>query len=136
MGGVGMVQVREKTMSSGDLYQLATRLRIVTQGKALLIINDRVEVALAVDADGVHLPSNSLPACVVKRLGEGRLLVGRSVHSVEEAVPAEQEGADYLIVGTIYGTASHPGRLPSGPRVDKIGQSPSQRPGLCHWRDQ
>ena len=89
-GGVGMVQVREKTMSSGDLYQLATRLRIVTQGKALLIINDRVDVALAVDADGVHLPSDSLPACVVKKLGGGRRLVGRSVHSVEEAVAAEQ----------------------------------------------
>ena len=114
-GGVGMVQVREKTLSSGDLYQLANRLRFVTQGKALLIINDRVDVALAVDADGVHLPSNSLPACVVKKLGGGRLLVGRSVHSVEEAVVAESEGVDYLILGTIYGTASHPGRPPSGP---------------------
>ncbi len=114
-GGVGMVQVREKTRSSGDLYQLATRLRIVTQGKALLIINDRLDVALAVDADGVHLPSDSLPACVVKKLGGGRLLVGRSVHSVEEAVAAESDGVDYLILGTIYGTASHPGRPPSGP---------------------
>ncbi len=114
-GGVGMVQVREKTMSSGDLYQIATRLRIVTQGKALLIINDRVDVALAVDADGIHLPSNSLPACVVKKLGGERLLVGRSVHSVEEAVAAENDGVDYLMVGTIYGTASHPGRPPSGP---------------------
>ena len=114
-GGVGMVQVREKALSSGDLYQLATRLRIVTQGKALLIINDRVDVALAVDADGVHLPSDSLPICVVKKLGGGRLLVGRSVHSVEEAVAAESDGVDYLILGTIYGTASHPGRPPSGP---------------------
>ena len=114
-GGVGMVQVREKTMSSGDLYQLANRLRFVTQGKALLIINDQVDVALAVDADGVHLPSHSLPACVVKKLGGGRLLVGRSVHSVEEAVAAESDGVDYLILGTIYGTASHPGRPASGP---------------------
>ena len=77
-GGVGMVQVREKSLSTGELYELATRLRIVTQGKALLIINDRVDVALAVDADGIHLPSNSLPACVVKKLGGERLLVGRS----------------------------------------------------------
>ena len=114
-----MVQVREKSLSTGDLYQLATRLRIVTRGKALLIINDRVDVALAVEADGIHLPSNSLPVCVVKKLGGGRLLVGRSVHSVEEAVAAEQEGVDYLIVGTIYGTASHPGRLPSGPGLIK-----------------
>ena len=112
---MGMVQVREKSLSTGELYELAAKLRLVTQGKALLIINDRVDVALAVDADGVHLPSDSLPACVVKKLGGGRLLVGRSVHSVEEAVAAEDEGVDYLIVGTIYGTDSHPGRPPSGP---------------------
>ena len=114
-GGVGMVQVREKSLSTGDLYELAAKLRRVTLGKALLMVNDRLDVALAVEADGVHLPSHSLPACVVKKLGGGRLLVGRSVHSVEEAVVAESDGADYLILGTIYGTASHPGRPPSGP---------------------
>ena len=114
-GGVGMVQLREKSLSTGELYELAAKLRIVTQGKALLIINDRLDVALAVDADGVHLPSNSLPSCAVKKLGGGRLLVGRSVHSVEEAVAAESDGVDYLILGTIYGTASHPGHPPSGP---------------------
>lgn len=117
LGGVGMVQVREKGMPSGDLYRLAEKLRSATRGKALLIINDRVDVALAVDADGIHLPSHSLPVCVVKRLtGEG-LLVGRSVHSVEEAAAAEREDTDYLVLGTIYGTASHPGREASGPEL-------------------
>ena len=110
-----MVQVREKSLSTGDLYRLAVMLCRVTLGKALLMVNDRVDVALAVEADGVHLPSESLPACFVNKLGGGRLLVGRSVHSVEEAVVAESDGADYLILGTIYGTASHPGRPPSGP---------------------
>ena len=110
-----MVQVREKSLSTGDLCRLAAMLRSVTLGKAILIINDRTDVALAVDADGVHLPSNSLPPCVVKKVGGGRLLVGRSVHSVEEAVVAESEGVDYLMLGTIYGTASHPGRPPSEP---------------------
>ena len=110
-----MVQLREKSLSTGDLYRLAVTLRRVTLGKAILTINDRTDVALAVDADGVHLPSDSLPACVVKKVGGGRLLVGRSVHSVEEAVVAESDGVDYLILGTIYGTASHPGRPPSGP---------------------
>ncbi len=114
-GGVGMVQIREKTMPSGELYELAKKLRLVTQGKALLIINDRVDVALAIDADGLHLPSHSMPVCVAKKLGGEGMLVGKSVHSVEEAVAAEQEGADYLILGTIYGTASHPGREGSGP---------------------
>ena len=114
-GGVGMVQVREKNMPTGELYRLAEKLRLVTLGKALLIINDRIDIALAVDADGVHLPSHSLPIDVAKRLCGERLLIGRSVHSVEEAVAAENDGVDYLILGTIYGTASHPGREGSGP---------------------
>ena len=118
-GGVGMVQVREKTMPSGELYGLAKKLCIVTRGKALLIINDRVDLALAVGADGVHLPSHSMPVCVAKRLGRESFLVGRSVHSVEEAMAAEADGADYLILGTIYGTASHPDRPPSGPELIK-----------------
>ena len=110
-----MVQLREKSLSTGELCELAAKLRLVTRGKALLMVNDRVDVALTVEADGVHLPSNSLPPCVVKKVGGGRLLVGRSVHSVEEAVVAESEGVDYLMLGTIYGTASHPGRPPSEP---------------------
>ncbi len=115
-GGVGMVQIREKGMPSGDLYRLVEKLCSATQGKALLIINDRVDIALAVDADGVHLPSQSLPISVAKNLS-GKLLVGRSVHSTEEAVAAESEGADYLVLGTIYGTASHPGRSGAGPEI-------------------
>ena len=93
----------------------------------MLIINDRVDVALAVDADGVHLPSHSLPISVAKKLG-GQLLVGRSVHSVEEAAAAETEGADYLVLGTIYGTASHPGREGSGPELIELVKARVQTP--------
>ena len=114
-GGVGMVQVREKNMPTGELYRLAEKLRLVTLGKALLIINDRIDIALAVDADGIHLPSHSLPIDVARSLCREEMLFGRSVHSVEEAVAAENDGVDYLILGTIYGTASHPGREGSGP---------------------
>ena len=110
-----MVQLREKSLSTGDLYRLAVRLRRATLAKALLMVNDRLDVALAVEADGVHLASHSLPVREAKKIAGERLLVGRSVHSVEEAVVAENDGADYLILGTIYGTASHPGRPPSGP---------------------
>ena len=135
-GGVGMVQVREKSLSTGDLYRLAAMLRRVTLGKALLMVNDRLDVALAVEADGVHLPSHYLPTCVVKKVGGGGLLVGRAVHSVEEAVVAEGEGVDYLMLGTIYGTASHPGRAPSGPGVDRGGQGSGTCARLRHRRDQ
>ena len=112
-----MVQVREKNMPSGELYELASKLRVVTREKALLIINDRVDLALAVGADGVHLPAHSLPIDIAKGLFREGMLLGRSVHSVEEAMAADEEGADYLILGTIYGTASHPDRPPSGPEL-------------------
>ena len=113
-GGVEVVHLREKDLASGELYHLATRLRKITLGKALLIINDRIDIALAISADGVHLPASSLPVYVAKKLGADRLLVGRSVHSVEEAKEAEEQEADYIILGTIYKTASHPGRKPAG----------------------
>ena len=114
-GGVEAVHLREKDLPSGELYQLATRLRRVTLGKALLIINDRVDIALAISADGVHLPGDSVPVYVAKKLGADRLIVGRSVHSVEEAIEAQAQEADYVILGTIYETASHPGQKPAGP---------------------
>ncbi|MFQ5933357.1 MAG: thiamine phosphate synthase [Dehalococcoidia bacterium] len=116
-GGVEAVHLREKDLPSGELYRLATKLRKVTLGRALLIISDRIDIALAIAADGVHLPADSLPTYVAKKLGADKLLVGRSVHSVEEAVEAQEQEADYVILGTIYQTESHPGRKPGGPKL-------------------
>ncbi|MCH9036694.1 MAG: thiamine phosphate synthase [Chloroflexi bacterium] len=113
-GGVEVVHLREKDLPPKELYQLAARLRKVTLGRALLIINDRIDIALAISADGVHLPGDSVPTYVAKKLGADRLIVGRSVHSVEEALESEAEEADYVILGTIYKTASHPGLKPAG----------------------
>lgn len=108
-GGVNLVQLREKDLAGGELYELALRLREVVRGRALLIVNERVDVALACGADGVHLPERGLPAAVVRPLvGEG-LLIGRSVHSAEGAAEAEREGADFVQVGTIFATGSKPG---------------------------
>ena len=113
-GGVEVVHLREKDLPPKELYHLAARLRKVTLGRALLIINDRIDIALAISADGVHLPGDSVPTYVAKKLGADRLIVGRSVHSVEEALEAEAEEADYVILGTIYKSASHPGLRPAG----------------------
>lgn len=114
-GGVEVVHLREKDLPPKELYHLAARLRKITLGKALLIINDRIDIALAISADGVHLPADSVPTYVAKKLGADRLIVGRSVHSVEETLEAEAEEADYVILGAIYKTASHPGLRPAGP---------------------
>ncbi len=109
-GGVDAVQLREKDLASQDLLPLARRLREVTRGQAALLVNGPLAVALAVEADGVHLPED-LPT--VERPREG-FLVGRSVHSLAAARRAEAEGVDYLIAGPVYETRTHPGREPAG----------------------
>ncbi len=116
-GGADAVQLREKDLPPEDLLPLARRLRQATLGRALLLVNGSLEVALAVEADGVHMPASSpsvwRPREAVPVGGQG-FLVGRSVHSLEAARHAEEEGVDYLVAGPVYETRSHPGREPAG----------------------
>ena len=113
-GGVHVVQLREKDLPSRELYELAITLHAVLRGRALLLVNDRVDVALASGADGVHLPERSLPGKAVREIAGDACIVGRSVHSVEAAVQAERDGADFVEVGAVYETASKPGVTPAG----------------------
>jgi thiamine-phosphate pyrophosphorylase len=113
-GGATVVQLREKDLSGGDLYELAITLRAVLRGRALLLVNDRVDVALAAGADGVHLPERSLPGGAVREMAGEGCIVGRSVHSVEAAVHAEEQSADFVEVGAVYQTVSKPGVTPAG----------------------
>ena len=112
--GVRAVQLREKHAATRDLYELAGRLRELTRRyDALLLINDRADVALAVEADGVHLGWQSLPAGVVRKIvGPGRL-VGKSAHNLAEAQQAAADGADYLLVGPVFDTPSKSGLVPT-----------------------
>jgi len=114
-GGVNLIQLREKDLPTGELLALAIRLREVTRGRALLVINDRLDVAMAAGADGVHLPENGLPVAIARWLLGQHTLIGRSVHSEEAAAEAEQAGADYVQLGTIYATESKPDAKPAGP---------------------
>ncbi|AYO29756.1 MAG: thiamine-phosphate pyrophosphorylase [Thermoanaerobacteraceae bacterium] len=108
-GGITIIQLREKEISSREFYELALRVKKVTRRKNIpLIINDRVDIALAVDADGVHIGQEDLPAEVVRRLiGPGKIL-GVSAGTVEEAIKAQKDGADYLGVGAAYPTPTKP----------------------------
>ncbi len=116
-GGVHVVQLREKESSAKDLYTLAQQLRHLTADRALFLVNDRIDVALAVGADGVHLPEDGLPVAAARRLlGEDKL-VGCSVHNVASALQCAQAGADFVHVGTLYATDSKPGRAPAGPQL-------------------
>ena len=113
-GGVNMVQLREKDLPGGKLLEMARQLRRVAHPEALFLVNERVDVALACEADGVHLGEEALSTAAARRIAGNNLLIGRSVHSVEGAVAAQEEGADFLLVGTIFETGSHPGVEPAG----------------------
>ena len=108
-GGINVVQLREKDLAAAELVPLADHLRAITRDKALLIVNSRLDVALLCGADGVHLPERGPSVAATRRLAGDGLIIGRSVHSAEEAVKAEEEGADYVQVGAIFPTRSHPG---------------------------
>jgi thiamine-phosphate pyrophosphorylase len=106
-GGARAVQLREKDLTGCQLFELADGLRAITrQYNAKLIINDRVDIALAVDADGVHVGKAGMPVAVVRRiLGRDRL-IGYSAHSIAEAQQAERDGADFVTFGPVYATPS------------------------------
>ncbi len=106
-GGATIVQYREKDANTAEMIRVACRLHRITKAASIpLIINDRLDVALAVDAEGVHVGQEDMDASVARKLiGDGKLL-GVSVKTVNEALRAVNEGADYLGVGDIFGTTS------------------------------
>ena len=108
-GGVNMVQLREKDLPAAELLDMAISIRDLTSAaKALFLVNDRVDVALAAGADGVQLGEDALSVEAVRRIAGDNMLIGRSVHSLQGAVQAQAQGADFLIVGTIFPTQSKP----------------------------
>lgn len=108
-GGAKIVQLREKELGDGDLYRLARECRELTaQAGVLLMINDRVDIALGVGADGVHIGQDDFPLEAARRLGP-ELILGQSTHSLEEALQAQQAGADYVNIGPIFPTATKDG---------------------------
>ena len=113
-GGVNVVQLREKDLVTADLYDLAATVHAVLRGRALLLVNDRADVALAAGADGVHLPERSLPGEKVRGMIGEACLLGRSVHSVEAALRAQAEGVDFVQAGAVYETTSKPGQAAAG----------------------
>ena len=106
-GGCTVVQLREKDCTSLEFYETARSIRKITDRyKVPLIINDRVDIALAVDADGVHVGQSDLPASVVRRILGPDKIIGVSAGTLAEALQAEAEGADYLGVGAMYATST------------------------------
>ena len=116
-GGVDLVQLREKDLSGGELLALARELLRALEGRAPLVINERVDVAVAAGAQGVQLGEDALSVEEARKVLPPQACVGRSVHSVDGAIDAEKAGADFLVVGTMFATGSHPGGVASGPEL-------------------
>ncbi|MBN2430309.1 MAG: thiamine phosphate synthase [Acidobacteria bacterium] len=118
-GGVTAVQLREKEATGDEFYRLALQVKDVLAGTGVpLIINDRVDVALAAGADGVHLGQRDLPLVAARRLVGDRMFIGLSVNTVEEVQQAQAGGADYLGAGPAYATAT---KLDTDPELGPEG---------------
>lgn len=106
-GGVRAVQLREKDLSSRECYELAYELRKLTaRYDARLVINDRIDIALAVNADGVHLGGESLPIYRARKILGEKKLIGVSCHNQLSAITAQEKGADFITFGPVYHTPS------------------------------
>ena len=106
-GGVSVVQIREKTADTLDFYNLALKVKKITnQYNVPLIINDRVDVALAIDADGVHVGQSDMPCDVTRKLVGPDKIVGVSAATIDEAKKAENDGADYIGTGAVFPTTT------------------------------
>jgi len=118
-GGASVVQLRDKTATTRQLLEWAQTIRQLTWRTAtLFLVNDRVDIALAVDADGVHVGDDDLPVPVARRLLGAGKIIGRSVANEQEALQALAEGADYVSIGSVFRTRRSPTRA---------------NPSVCQW---
>lgn len=130
LGGADIVQLREKSLSSQDLHTLARELRnLCHKYGALFIVNDFLDVAIESLADGVHLGQEDMSISQAKkRVGERVFLIGCSTHSLDQALRAEKDGADYIACGPIYSTPTKPGREAVGEELVKEYSKAVQTP--------
>ena len=117
--GVNFIQVREPDLPDRVLLEIVTRCVELARGsKTVILVNDRLDIALVAGAGGVHLRAHSVPAPLARRHVPGRFLLGRSVHDVADAVRVvEGGGLDYLVLGTVFSSRSKPGVSPCGVRM-------------------
>ncbi len=115
-GGATMIQLRDKQMTGRELYETACRMRrLCTARRVPFVVNDRLDVALAAEADGVHLGLGDIPVARARRVAPRGFIVGGTAHSEEEAIRAEKDGADYIGIGAAYVSGSKKVSVVLGP---------------------
>lgn len=131
--GVHLIQVRERDLDGGALLRLVARcLDAVGGTRTRVLVNDRLDVALAAGAHGVHLPGHGVPAPQIRRIAPQGFIVGRSVHEAGEAERAVAEGGlDYMLFGPVFATESKPGAPPAGVAALRAVASGSRVPVLA-----
>lgn len=108
-GGVTVIQLREKNLSTREFIEEAIEVKKIIEGSGIpLIINDRVDVAIAIGADGVHLGNDDMPVDIARRILGKSFIIGASASSVEEAIEKEKKGADYIAVSPVFPTPTKP----------------------------
>jgi thiamine-phosphate pyrophosphorylase len=133
VGGVHLVQVRERDLDGGPLTRLVSACIDAVRGtRTRVLVNDRFDVALAAGAHGVHLRGDSFRASRIRACAPAGFLIGRSVHSISDAlVAAEGDAVDYLIFGTVFASDSKPDRLAAGLRELSAVASATRLPVLA-----
>lgn len=117
-GGASVVQLREKNATSREFYELAVRVKKITEPRGMpLIINDRIDICLAAGADGVHLGQKDIPCDIARRILGSEKIIGVSAATPEEAAKAECDGADYLGVGAVFSTSTKTDTRPVTPEI-------------------
>jgi len=107
LGGTTIVQLREKEVTSREFYDIASKIKSITDKYNIpLIINDRLDIALAADATGIHIGQSDIPCKVAREILGNDKIIGVSVHTLEEALEAEKDGADYLGCGAVFSTST------------------------------
>ena len=106
-GGATLIQLRDKTATSGEFYEsCADAVRLGRENGVTMIINDRVDIALACEANGVHLGQDDLPPQDARRLLGPRAIIGYSTHSIEQAIAAVKLPVDYIAIGPVFSTTT------------------------------
>lgn len=131
-GGVDLIQLRAKKLGPVQIVELGQMMReIIPAAGPLFILNDHPELVAQIGADGIHVGQDDLPVAEARILSGVEALVGKSTHSLEQAVAAEREGADYIGVGPIFATPTKPDYVPVGPALIRQVRERVKVPQFC-----